>query len=323
MGHPLASLEMRVALILFLVLVFSIPAAAEPQEDDARSHFERGRELERAGELSEALREFERALELRPSYRLHRHIGRVLTGLGRYLEAVEQFRLFFEEGGDIILPERRQQVEEAMSDARASLSSLRIETLEGARILVDGRELGLAPLTETVRLDPGDHLVEVRLTNHRDFREEISVSVGQEILIEASLEPTPTVGPPPSTPEPPVETPSRRRRVHRAAFYTTLGLAVAALTGGAVMGGLALHEHGQFTALDDPQRSSADDVLLQQHTTRGRTFSIASDALLWPGAALAVVTLIIAFFTDFSEGENAGHADEARRSAPWEALLAW
>ena len=71
-------------------------AAGEQAWDEARVHYERGRDLEDEGNLTGALSELQRAMELRPTFRLHRHMGRVCRGLARYREAYEHYQTFLD-----------------------------------------------------------------------------------------------------------------------------------------------------------------------------------------------------------------------------------
>lgn len=91
---------------------FSGPARADQTEDRAlaRSHFNRGVELAKAGSYEVALTEFQRAYQISPHFSVLYNIGQAELALERPELAVETLRRYLAEGGERIEPARRAEV---------------------------------------------------------------------------------------------------------------------------------------------------------------------------------------------------------------------
>lgn len=312
---------LRIAALISLSFFLSASTArAEDAADDARTHFDRGRTLEAEGNLAEALSEYERAMELRPTFRLRRFIGRVCRGLGRYSEAIEHFQLFLSEGAGFLDAEEQREAQETLAGLRARVCSLRIETNEGATLLLDGRDVGRAPLAEALILEPGVLQLEVRLEGYVSAARELVLEPGGTLAVVLVLE----AAPPPVTPEPeveptpdpipevepevpeaaPTEEPRSRRSVHRGWFWSTLALGTSMLISGGIMAGLALNRHQFCEDNDVVGRSWQTELQLQEARSDGRSYAVAADVLLFSGGAVAITAIVLAFFTNFGGSEE-------------------
>ncbi len=307
--------------ILLVVAVSLWPSTArsEGAPEDARLHFERGRELEAAGNLAAALAEFQMAMELRPTFRLRRHMGRVCFGMGRFRDSLEHYQVLLREGGERLDATERREAQEAVAEILVTLATLRVVAEDGAVVHVDGVLVGQTPMPEPARLDPGAHRVEVRLDEHRDYVEQLELGPGEERILEVTLEPLPEQPDPgPVEPVAPVpvgpehgegESPEEDRRpVHRAAFWATMGVSAAMLVAGAVFGVLAIAELNEYDDLNQPDRTDEQDTRMD-HLREDLipSLSVAADVLIFTGAAGAVAAIVLAFFTDFD-----GDASEER-----------
>jgi hypothetical protein len=150
---------------------------------------------------------------------------------------------------------------ERLADARARIAELEqrvgrvalaIEPA-GARVLVDGRELGTTPLTEPLRVGPGTHVIEVRLDGFAELRREVTVAQGERVEIVAALTATGSteVEPPPLPVAPLPEDQAVEEEDGGIAtewwFWTILGVVVA---GGAVTAGVLLWPSDEAPADD-------------------------------------------------------------------------
>jgi hypothetical protein len=57
----------------------------------------------------------------------------------------------------------------------------------GARVIVDGRVLGVTPLL-LPDVAPGAHAVRIELNGHRPWTDSVQVTAGQRVRVAASLE---------------------------------------------------------------------------------------------------------------------------------------
>lgn len=167
---------------------------------------------------------------------------------------------------------------------------------EGATIMIDGRRQDEETTTPaTVRLDPGEHIVELRLEGYESLSQEISIDPGgqQEIVVELIPEPVPE--PPPedaaiAEPQPrevlpgesPTQEPSRR---WRGWPWVVLGTGLALGATGGVLDIVSLVESRRT----EPTQSM-DDYQHWQNVVRNT--ALAGDILLWTGVAVTVGGLI-------------------------------
>lgn len=316
--------------LLAMILTFPGQASAEVAHNEARQHFERGRQLEQAGDTPGALREFELAHELRPSFRLRRHIGRACESLGRLSEALNHYQAYLNDGGARVGARDRRAVQRSITNLEPRLASLQVTTSEGATISLNGDIIGTAPLESPLPVDPGELHLEVRLDQHLPFVTRQTAAEGEAVVVEAELVPlaeeTPTTGEidPDSDPSG-RDARSHRRRVHRAWFWATFGITAALAVGGAACGGLALVRQQEFDDLDRPGRTDDENANLADIGQSGTTFQILSDALLFSGAAMAIVVVVLAVFTDFEGGIPRAResSDVSMRFAPGGLSLQW
>lgn len=75
-----------------------------------------------------------------------------------------------------------------------STGTLRVTCdIEGAQVLLDGRPIGAAPLTES-NVTTGAHQLLVRAPGHADWQQQVQVSGGQEIAVHATPQPAVRTG---------------------------------------------------------------------------------------------------------------------------------
>ena len=301
-------------------LMFPAFAGAEQSPEEARQHFQRGRDLEAAGNLAGALAEYQLAMELRPTFRLRSHMGRVCFGMGRFRDSLEHYQAFLREGGERLDAADEREAQEAVTEILVTVATLRVTAEEGATVLVDGVVVGETPMNEASLLDPGSHRIELRLEGFVNYSEQLEMGPGEERTLDVTLESLPEVPEPdsiqPVTPDPVVEggteeavgTPDERRYIDRAAFWATMSVSAAMIVAGAVVGILAITRRNEYDDLNQSDRTDAQDERMQHLSDNlVPSMSLAADILLFTGAAGAVAAIIMAFFTDFSgeSGESA------------------
>lgn len=106
--------------------------------------------------------------------------------------------------------------------------ALRIDTEEGAQVLVDGRTLGAAPVAP-LELPPGEHRVVVLSSGRRPFVESVTITPEREVIVDAPLEQT----------------------GQRVAAWFAFGAAGVLATTAGIMGYLTLEEQQKAEALHD------------------------------------------------------------------------
>lgn len=112
----LASSCLALALCAATLAAASHARADQPEERaQARSHFNQGVQLAKAGSYESALAEFEQAYRISPHFSVLYNIAQAELALERTELAVETLRRYLAEGGDRIEPARRAEVESTIT----------------------------------------------------------------------------------------------------------------------------------------------------------------------------------------------------------------
>jgi len=144
---------------------------------EARQLFERGVELFSEENYPAALVAFQSSYELRESPVVLFNIAMCQRAIFRFPDAIDSFREYLRRWGEDVGRERRDEVEELVGEMNAQLLLLTVNvSVTGAEVLLDGELVGSAPLSEPLRLGPGEHVVEARAPGHDSARTELTVT---------------------------------------------------------------------------------------------------------------------------------------------------
>lgn len=167
--------------MLVLATLAAVPAQAqrrraEATPDEARRLFFDGAQLFEEGDYEGALSSWQASYAARPEPVVQYNMALALRELFRYAEAVELLRAYLASASSIA-PRRRESVEGAiaMLEDRIAPITLVVEPA-GARIRVDGRDVGVAPLAGPLLLGAGRRRLEVEADGYVTVSDEISVA---------------------------------------------------------------------------------------------------------------------------------------------------
>jgi hypothetical protein len=119
---------------------------------------------------------------------------------------------------------------------------IKTNDVKGAIVKVDMLEVGATPLHAPLRLDPGDHVIEVVKEGYEQAEpQEVTLGPGEKITLTFALT---------ALPEAPAEPADEGSRISPL-FWTGLGLTVAAGAVAGVFWGLADSSHDDFLKYDD------------------------------------------------------------------------
>jgi hypothetical protein len=155
------------------------PSVAELQ--NARAKFQRGIELEQAGNWSEAIQQFRAVGVVRMTPQVRFHIAYCEEGLGRLVTALGGYELALAEA-DQVGPDFKHEAEGAVLRLRARIPKLVIErgtNAEAALVQIDGVELGASSIGGEIPLDPGPHTITASAPGYQQF------STGAELKEQA------------------------------------------------------------------------------------------------------------------------------------------
>ena len=150
----------------------SAPVHAQPADPAAllaqqRQWFDQGNKLYDQTKLPEAEHAYLQAWKLKKSFDVAGNLGNVEADMKKWRAAGEYLAFAIREfpaGGK---PAQRDGLIQRLAEAQKQVGRLRLHVAKpGAEVFVDGASVGLAPLPDDVYVDPGSHLVEVRLDGY-------------------------------------------------------------------------------------------------------------------------------------------------------------
>ena len=298
-----------------LALAVTAPARAAGDTAAAKQHFRRGVELFKDGDYEQAVIAFERAYELKPTYKLFWNIAQVEAELKHYSRALEAYTRYLTEGGDRVPRERVQKAKAEIGRLNTLVGSIAVECpIDGALVLVDKRRVGTTPLAEPVFVDIGEHEVAVKRGADELHAEVLRVAGGERVVVEvpvsaktaapapaeAAAAPAQSVPPEPEPLGKPEVDPTEEEGPKRVWTWVALGIGGAALASGAVIGGVAMGKRKDLAEECDgdscPEGKAGE-------ADRIRTMNTTADVLYGVTAAAVVVGSVL-FFVEPDDDEE-------------------
>jgi tetratricopeptide (TPR) repeat protein len=191
----------RSALILLALLLARAPAVHAADTDappeysamtEARERFQRGVLFYREGNYDAALAEFVRAQELAPNVRSLYTLGQVQAERNDAVGALHFFDQYLLEGGALISPERRGEVERTRRELAEKVSELAIVAdAPGAQVFVNDVFVAILPLREPLTINSGKCNLRLERTGYTPVSRELVIASGE--LREVSLTLAPEV----------------------------------------------------------------------------------------------------------------------------------
>jgi hypothetical protein len=179
------------------------PAAssAAPGEDvaekerQATEHFMRGVKLTQEKAWDAALAEFEESIRLLPKKSAVRNAAICLRELGRYDEALVMWERLVREFGASLKPEDKTQADTAIVELKTLTGYLEITSnVEGAIVVVNGKERGKTPLKDKVLVPIGTSIVKVSKEGYATFEGRPQLVGGRTLQVQAQLDPLARAG---------------------------------------------------------------------------------------------------------------------------------
>ncbi len=257
------------------------PAAAQPKDpsrEEARSRYERGKQLYEEGAFDAALIEFQRAYDLAPSYKILFNIGQVHRQRNDYASALRVFERYLKEGGAEVDARRRGDIEKEINQLKGRVATLQISAnVAGAEILVDDETVGKTPLPQGILVNSGKR----KITALKEGRAPVSkvINVAGADSMKVALELAEPIAPPasasaaPAPPAPPPVAPEKSSSPWLAWTLTGAFGIGAAVTGILAIG--ASNDLKDKRSQPDVSRKDLDD-----NSSRTRTLALVSDLLL-------------------------------------------
>jgi hypothetical protein len=183
-----------VALLIAAGIVTGAPRAfaqespPDPVAEAARL-MDEGRELfVRTADYSGAIERFRRAYELAPSWQALNGIAAAQQKRGAYVEAVEAYEQLVREFGAVLSRDQLDVVDDELRALERRTAILDISAAQpGVRVVLDGRDIGVAPLRARVRVAPGAHVGVASGDRYDALLRNLVVSAGRTLPVTIAL----------------------------------------------------------------------------------------------------------------------------------------
>ena len=298
-----------------LCSALALPAVVHAQDvpitDEAREHFSAGVSFMQdpdGARYEEAYREFRRAYELSPSWKILGNLGIAALRLERDGEAIEAFRKYLTEGGTNVDGAERTQFERDLATLESSVVRVKLSVTPPGASFIDTRMPPTgSPITTRyaasggaldIGIRAGHHKIVARLDGYEDAVWEVDLDPRQQVAHVFELkQPTQAAVPPTSVvgPAAPQQADEASRPVPTS-VYVGLAATGAFAIGGAVVAVMAKGKHSDFETLNSNLQSSADRQEAEDLRDSGKTLNLVADAL-FGGAIVAGGVTAVLYFT--------------------------
>jgi len=298
--------------VVYLFLLTVMPARLHAE--DAQDFYEQALVAFEELRYEEAAVLFQKAYDIKPTWKLLFNIGQSLAAAKDYGRALIAFERYLAEGGDDVTDTRMAEVDQELGRLRKLVGYVKITAPAGSRIVIDGVHRGTAPFASEIPLSIGVEHTVVMGDGDGDLTRAITVRVGvtSEVRFEEEDRKEPADAMEKGTaplPEPaPVQAEpnmvARGPAPLRVGGWVLVGVAGALLVSGGITGGLALSmDRDLADRCDGIDCSGADWTDAQKM----RSLGVATDVMLGVGGALAIAGVVMLVAGTKRERNTADH----------------
>lgn len=320
-------------------------AHADPNDGEARAHYEHGAQLFQRGDFKGALSELSAARALTHSYTILANIGQVRAAMNDYLGAIESYRQYLNEGGARLSADERRDADAKIIEFESHLARPTVASdISTTEIFVDSVRAGQAPLT--LRLNPGDHEIKAfhkdqpeqqrRITLGPGTRERITFTFSSSAPVAVPPKPEPDgagaaaqpgVSPPPDAPavggvikDQPPQLPQHLKETPpptdtgRVIAWAAVGTMAAGATVTGIWALFANHSLSNLRDAPQPRDHSA----MESQATKTRVLATVTDGLLLGAAGLGA--WLILDRNAFSSANKTGNSGTLKLHAGMNAV---
>lgn len=163
------------------------PVLTDAARAEARERFDRGLRLFNTGDNAGALVEFRRAYDLGQNPIVLYNIGLVYGQMGRAVEATDALDQVLASPGTLS-PERLALARKTRDEQAARIAQVAVDAnVDGARIEIDGIEVGKTPAAAPLRVPGGTHVIGLVAPGYSPQRKEIAIASGEKQSLHFEL----------------------------------------------------------------------------------------------------------------------------------------
>ena len=189
--------ELAAAAALLAVLV-GVPAAWADDRASARQHQAHADALKQQGKLAEACQELGEVQRLEPKLATLLELAECNESAGQLLEAQAQWALARDRAKHDEKPQSRARAETRLAAVQKQIPHLTLQlaggVAPGVQVLCDDVALEPALLTSALPLNPGDHVIVVKLVGHDDAKYPVKLAAGDNQTLPIGVGPATATG---------------------------------------------------------------------------------------------------------------------------------
>jgi len=163
--------------------LFSASASAQTNQAERAAAYQHGRDAMAAGDWRGAQKIFSDLWTKNHTYDVALNLGQVELNLEMYRDAAEHLSYGLRYLPAKEKPELEGKASRGLKFARQRVGALQISVETGATVLVDGTEVGTAPLDGDVFVTPGEHFLTARVPNRSPAQETVTAKAGETLSV--------------------------------------------------------------------------------------------------------------------------------------------
>ena len=181
------------ATVALLAVLVAAPAARADDKASARQHQARADALKQQGKLAEACTELAEVLRFEPKLATLLELAECYESSGQLIEAQTEWALARDRAKHDEKPQSRARAETRLAAVQKQIPHLTLQlangTATGAQVLCDDVALEPALLSSALPLNPGDHVVVVKLSGHDDAKYPVKLAEGDNQTLPIAVGP--------------------------------------------------------------------------------------------------------------------------------------
>jgi hypothetical protein len=287
------------AALLIAVLAGTSVASAAPPDDRAaaRQHWNQAEELKKKGKLAEACQHLEEVERLDPKLPTLMELAECNERLGKLVEAQAQWALARDRAKHDEKPQSKARAETRLAAVEKRVAHLTLQLAAGApagaQVLRDDVAVEPASLASALPMNPGDHVIVVKLAGHDDAKYAVKLAPGDNQTLAIAAGPvagaqtasSPSPPPPPPTPVAPPSAlaPPVVAQPTKPDVQPSTGWWSGQRTAGVIFGSVGVAAIGLGSALCVTSKSDDQGLVLG-------AISLASGGVLFVSGAVLLVS---------------------------------
>jgi hypothetical protein len=292
----------RLSQIVLALLLIAAPAVAEPTAEDratARALAAEGYQALKAQQYELAVDRFQRAEALVHAPTLLVDLARSLVGLGRFVEAHENYQLVIREGPSETVPWSWQKAyenavkEDAALEPRLAWVTIEVYGHDNPTVKIDGKPVASAAVGVKRAIDPGKRTILVEAPGLLSAEKTVDLPEGSSAKIAMTLLEEDAPPQPPQV-EITAAAPASTAEKSKLPMMIAFGVGAAGFVASGVTGALMLSERSQLKEQCNTQRRCPSDARddLSNYQTYG-TISAITLGVGVAGAATGITLLLL------------------------------